>query len=471
MDEYYKILGLEPGADAREIKKAYFRLIRQHTPEQDPDGFKEIREAYDQLKNRDESEETLTFPRPQDPWACRMLEYVQECRESSGIEYYRDACEEAWRKFPEEIQFLYLLMLAQRQAGNTGKAVKNAELLVSMEPENKWFQRELAISYMERGFTKKAGRAFQTAYEKGCRDNDFLLMYSMNCDECEQYEEGISVLLELVRKKRKYGREELPDILAAYIGLYTMSRELEGNRFSEILDEVLPFVRQYSVYMEENIADVVCLVGEYAAFSCNTKEDCRKIDEIYFTLTRACHSKEARETLSSARKQYNVERVCCDERLGEVLEMAAMSEFAPPDLLEMAFMEKADMERILRYAKLDAQLCMLVEREELKGEFAIVQEEYPEFFEYIRDFLGKLKNEKNISYLKDSLLKTFVRLDEEYGNSMFYRRHPEERRRAHGTLISDGDSGEPYVRGAKKIGRNDPCPCGSGKKYKQCCGK
>ena len=23
----------------------------------------------------------------------------------------------------------------------------------------------------------------------------------------------------------------------------------------------------------------------------------------------------------------------------------------------------------------------------------------------------------------------------------------------------------------KKIGRNDPCPCGSGKKYKNCCGK
>ncbi len=23
----------------------------------------------------------------------------------------------------------------------------------------------------------------------------------------------------------------------------------------------------------------------------------------------------------------------------------------------------------------------------------------------------------------------------------------------------------------KKIGRNDPCPCGSGKKYKQCCQK
>ncbi|MAC71613.1 MAG: preprotein translocase subunit SecA [Gammaproteobacteria bacterium] len=29
----------------------------------------------------------------------------------------------------------------------------------------------------------------------------------------------------------------------------------------------------------------------------------------------------------------------------------------------------------------------------------------------------------------------------------------------------------PFVRDVPKVGRNDPCPCGSGKKYKQCCGK
>ena len=27
------------------------------------------------------------------------------------------------------------------------------------------------------------------------------------------------------------------------------------------------------------------------------------------------------------------------------------------------------------------------------------------------------------------------------------------------------------VREGRKIGRNEPCPCGSGKKYKQCCGR
>ena len=30
---------------------------------------------------------------------------------------------------------------------------------------------------------------------------------------------------------------------------------------------------------------------------------------------------------------------------------------------------------------------------------------------------------------------------------------------------------ETFIRSEKKVGRNDPCPCGSGKKYKQCHGK
>lgn len=33
-----------------------------------------------------------------------------------------------------------------------------------------------------------------------------------------------------------------------------------------------------------------------------------------------------------------------------------------------------------------------------------------------------------------------------------------------------GEPPGPYIRPAPKIGRNEPCPCGSGKKYKKCCG-
>lgn len=36
--------------------------------------------------------------------------------------------------------------------------------------------------------------------------------------------------------------------------------------------------------------------------------------------------------------------------------------------------------------------------------------------------------------------------------------------------FDDLQGGMPLVRAAPKVGRNDPCPCGSGKKFKRCCG-
>ena len=45
-------------------------------------------------------------------------------------------------------------------------------------------------------------------------------------------------------------------------------------------------------------------------------------------------------------------------------------------------------------------------------------------------------------------------------------------RRGNGPLPATGEAGSaPFVRAARKVGRNEPCPCGSGKKYKRCCGR
>ena len=38
------------------------------------------------------------------------------------------------------------------------------------------------------------------------------------------------------------------------------------------------------------------------------------------------------------------------------------------------------------------------------------------------------------------------------------------KRERHAEMQAERDAGE-------KVGRNDPCPCGSGKKYKRCCGR
>ena len=36
--------------------------------------------------------------------------------------------------------------------------------------------------------------------------------------------------------------------------------------------------------------------------------------------------------------------------------------------------------------------------------------------------------------------------------------------------IIEEDENKPEIDLSQKIGRNDPCPCGSGKKFKKCCG-
>ena len=40
-----------------------------------------------------------------------------------------------------------------------------------------------------------------------------------------------------------------------------------------------------------------------------------------------------------------------------------------------------------------------------------------------------------------------------------------------GAQSAAADTQEPFVRDGRKVGRNEPCPCGSGKKYKQCHGR
>ena len=42
---------------------------------------------------------------------------------------------------------------------------------------------------------------------------------------------------------------------------------------------------------------------------------------------------------------------------------------------------------------------------------------------------------------------------------------------SHGESAGGASRQKTVRRQADKVGRNDPCPCGSGKKYKKCCGK
>lgn len=68
----YAVLGLMRGAAPREVKRAYFDLVREYPPENDPQTFKVIRAAYEKLRTAEMRTETDLFLfQPPAEWAPR----------------------------------------------------------------------------------------------------------------------------------------------------------------------------------------------------------------------------------------------------------------------------------------------------------------------------------------------------------------------------------------------------------------
>ena len=77
--------------------------------------------------------------------------------------------------------------------------------------------------------------------------------------------------------------------------------------------------------------------------------------------------------------------------------------------------------------------------------------------------------EVNLIFDKEKLYKNMVdaKADWLYGLPMWDNIFDADKKKA---LYREAKKANTVIKG-KKVGRNDPCPCGSGKKYKFCCGK
>ncbi|WP_027178561.1 preprotein translocase subunit SecA [Maridesulfovibrio bastinii] len=90
------------------------------------------------------------------------------------------------------------------------------------------------------------------------------------------------------------------------------------------------------------------------------------------------------------------------------------------------------------------------------------KEEYKrEGFEIFRDMLGTIK-ENSLRAL------CHLRIEKEVSEEEF--QHKEQQGMEYSSTEGEEKKKQP-IRRENKVGRNDPCPCGSGKKYKKCCGK
>lgn len=109
----YAVLGLKRGASHDEIRRAYFRQVREHPPETDPDGFKTLRAAYEQLRSAEQRAETdlylLQAPPPWKPPRQRRLVHFDRSLPRQDILAAARACTDLARDdFRDDYQAVHL---------------------------------------------------------------------------------------------------------------------------------------------------------------------------------------------------------------------------------------------------------------------------------------------------------------------------------------------------------------------------
>ena len=95
-----------------------------------------------------------------------------------------------------------------------------------------------------------------------------------------------------------------------------------------------------------------------------------------------------------------------------------------------------------------------------RKEIILLKNNYPDLYNLKKNFFDNVLNRKKEGYLLDTYNKKLTK----------YKKLSPERFEIEDDDEWDGPISQPYVRPEPKVGRNDPCPCGSGKKCKKCCG-
>ena len=175
------------------------------------------------------------------------------------------------------------------------------------------------------------------------------------------------------------------------------------------------------------------------------------------------------------------------QRILEVVEKAYAEKEAQAGAEVMRHFEKAVMLQVLdsMWKEHLAAMDYLRQGIHLRGyaQKNPIQEYKREAFELFTQLLNRIKTE-----VISILTKVRVRAEEDVEAVEQQRRstatmtyqHAEAASLAAAAAGGDGggvaaaddqDNHAPYVREGRKVGRNEPCPCGSGKKYKQCHGR
>lgn len=468
MKEYYDILGLQVGAAPLEIKKAYFSLVRKYPPERFEQEFMEIREAYETLSNEKTKKEydlIATMPGMVRVEFDAARTFVEQDNLTPAIKILEKLTE----AYPDILIIQNMLGEVYKNNGNNGKAIKIFEKLIEQEPRNAGFAGHLAHSYLERGWRIKAVKAYEEAIE--IDEDNISLWFGLSEAHYNPYtmRESMEVLKRAI--KRAEGKDL--DISSVYFKLISMNLRLGRTIEMKKYLKALTLLAVQKEELADNVGWNLIHIAK-AILQQGLMEEASWMIDMATKLIPGDSSiaklKQELEGFQNLKEQYY--KLDNDSKVEENVVTLIASEIIPA---EVRGMDAREAEAF----KFVGEQLILEDVQYYKSSIKRLKNRYPDLYKTKEEFFDAVMEPKKCK----ELLKRHTSQKRKYKWAFDKMLNP--KRDMSNTLSdmlyeddddfceedSSWEPEEPFVREEPKTGRNDPCPCGSGKKYKKCCGK
>jgi curved DNA-binding protein CbpA len=443
--DYYETLGIAKTAGEGEIKRAYFGLVRKYQPDRFPEEFKEIRAAYETLsdrKKRDEYDAIGELPSSVAPIFHEAQRLDRFGRRGKAAELY----ELILRSHPEldNVREQYARSLSADD--KTGKAAEIWEELCRRHPDNPHYARKLGKSYIERGWHKKALAETRRALalDRSSMDSWSLLVscviMNINSNRDDAWNELESVsdeALEAVKAVKVNEWEKIHIHTYAFISAGIKKPEKARSHLKEIIRLVREGGRDGQEEGQQSLKEILMAIPEEGLFSLYSE-----LKEMA-DLLPGMDNPIIRMKLEAIRLNSQIESLV-EKNFSEIFR----------DLFRILNAEFEDVEADLEVIAIEHTL--LADKKIYDPQIRRLKEEFPELYELHGFFFNEALRVRDVDKMLYQREKKYKKLKRRFG-------------------IHYDDEPEPAVaetvrRAQPKVGRNDPCPCGSGKKYKHCCG-
>ena len=525
----YEQLGIEKTATNDEIKRAYYRMVRLHSPEKDPETFIRIRSAYEQLSNKDKKAaydaKLAQFIDIPDDVAAVVMQIDQMRSQGlsvAAIELVERKLEEYANNSASNHELRRALCEVYLDVGMSGKAVNIAEDLVTRDPTN---TKNLCLAVnacMKRGWTTRAKKYMIRLMEldTGCEEHLFASM-----DKSDMNPKGFGKLVEEVEKHGKkapllcvcvlnqcimaqHGVNFYNDIkqLDLFGKVVLLTQDWDDTKFAA--EKLIEHTQEYKKGINKEKDEFITNYLHTGILGGMAKYDYYEIFPQVNQVIKNLNFEELFQTPEYIVAEISfsaIEAVLAG--VPKPLAAYAMSRaYQECDIFDET--EKLSY----RNEAIAFEIDILLEYDSFKPYVARFRERFEELYLYAADFLETIKrynhqkvyDEARRRYNKHGYLDeryTFdwldcgeddktqwgyeeIQIDYDKAQKDYDKKQKdydktqkdyEYRDYYNADFLGNADEFDYFenhepVR-VEKIGRNDPCKCGSGKKYKKCCGR